>query len=263
MNKNVKGLIIISVHLLILMGVGMAWMWSIREQRVSKSNKVQVNILRSNNENILITEQELLTHISQILKKDFRKVRVSSLNLKNIESVAKSLPVIASAEVFIDANNALNVQAIQRDPLFRIVDHNGEQFYIDSEGNKIPYSKNYSARVPVVTGNIPSLAGNTIWRKENQIFHSIFGIVKSINDDPFTKSLIEQINIDDLGQYSLVPKVGNEKIVIGKLNNLQDKLSRLKFFYQEGLRYEGWNVYETIDLKNDNQVVCKKYESET
>ena len=89
------------------------------------------------------------------------------------------------------------------------------------------------------------------------------GIVKSINDDPFTKSLIEQINIDDLGQYSLVPKVGNEKIVIGKLNNLQDKLSRLKFFYQEGLRYEGWNVYETIDLKNDNQVVCKKYESET
>lgn len=84
-----------------------------------------------------------------------------------------------------------------------------------------------------------------------------FGISKGLHEDPFTKSLVEQIYIDDQGQFSLVPKVGNEKIVIGKLNNLKDKLSRLKFFYQEGLRYEGWNVYQTIDFKNDDQVVCK------
>ena len=263
MNKNIKGLIIISLHLAILIGIGTVWMWSIRKQRDTKSSRVNIHIQKSNNENVLITEAEILTQVNAILKKDIRKCKASSINMKQIETILNGIPVISGAEVFVDANQSLNIQITQRDPLCRVVDANFNQYYIDVEGNKIPYSKNYSARVPVVTGNIPVLAGNTIWKKENIAFQSIFGISKSLHEDPFTKSLVEQIYIDDQGQFSLVPKVGNEKIVIGKLNNLKDKLSRLKFFYQEGLRYEGWNVYQTIDFKNDDQVVCKKFESET
>lgn len=82
--------------------------------------------------------------------------------MKQIETILNGIPVISGAEVFVDANQSLNIQITQRDPLFRVVDANFNQYYIDVEGNKIPYSKNYSARVPVVTGNIPVLAGNTI-----------------------------------------------------------------------------------------------------
>jgi len=47
------------------------------------------------------------------------------------------------------------------------------------------------------------------------------------------------------------------------MDKVKEKLEKLSFFYSQGLPYQGWNVYETIDLKNDNQVVCKKYNHET
>jgi len=50
---------------------------------------------------------------------------------------------------------------------------------------------------------------------------------------------------------------------IGSNENISEKLNKLKFFYQEGLRYEGWNVYQTIDLKNKDQVVCRKNQTES
>lgn len=263
MNKKVKGLIIIGLHLVVILGIAATWMWTIKQERVSKSNRIHVSIMKSNQDNVLITESELYTTVKSLLKKDIRTMRVSQINLKQIETALQNLPVIEEVEVFLDANNSVQVQVKQREPLFRVVDITGQQYYIDDKGNKIPNSRNYSARVPVVTGNIPNITGNSIWRKENAIFQSVFAMTKIINDDIFTKSLIEQINIDELMQFSLVPKVGQEKIVLGKLNNTKEKLNKLKFFYQEGLRYEGWNIYETIDLKNDNQVVCKKYESES
>jgi cell division protein FtsQ len=35
-------------------------------------------------------------------------------------------------------------------------------------------------------------------------------------------------------------------------------LNRLKIFYKEGMPYEGWRKYETINLKYSGQVVCKR-----
>ena len=62
---------------------------------------------------------------------------------------------------------------------------------------------------------------------------------------------------------SLSILLGNEKILVGGNENISEKLNKLKFFYQEGLRYEGWNVYQTIDLKNKDQVVCRKNQTES
>ncbi len=75
--------------------------------------------------------------------------------------------------------------------------------------------------------------------------------------------MIEQIDVLPNAEFVLVPKIGNEKILVGGNENISEKLNKLKFFYQEGLRYEGWNVYQTIDLKNKDQVVCRKNQTES
>ena len=55
-----------------------------------------------------------------------------------------------------------------------------------------------------------------------------------------------------------LPLIGDQKIVLGSARKIEDKLHRLKIFYQQGMPYAGWNLYETINLKYNGQVVCRK-----
>ncbi len=41
-------------------------------------------------------------------------------------------------------------------------------------------------------------------------------------------------------------------------SDLAVKFRKLKILYNEGLKYEGWNNYEKINLKYKNQVICTK-----
>jgi cell division protein FtsQ len=52
--------------------------------------------------------------------------------------------------------------------------------------------------------------------------------------------------------------VGDQKILLGSARKLDDKLARLKTFYQKAMPYTGWQMYERINLKFDGQVVCVK-----
>ncbi|MDQ3141325.1 MAG: hypothetical protein M3Q56_03655 [Bacteroidota bacterium] len=263
MNAKVKGLFVIIFHLLILFGIALLWLNSIREQRSLHSNKVKIQIIKPSEENELITEKEIQNHLKLFYKRDYRKIKIRSLNTKELESYLNKLHVVRYANVYIDAGQNLRIDLYQRDPVVRVIDLLGNQFYIDAEGRKIPNSENYAARVPVATGIIAKMEGNDIWKKQNIHYQSAFKIAQRVAADPFTKSLIEQINLDFEGNFILIPKIGSEKIILGNIENLNDKLEKLKFFYKEGLRYKGWNVYEEIDLKNNNIVVGRKHQSET
>ena len=77
---------------------------------------------------------------------------VFALRATELEHFLELQPTVHHAEVYIDAMENLHVDMYQRDPLLRIVEAQGAQYYIDVEGRKIPNSNRYSARVPVVTG---------------------------------------------------------------------------------------------------------------
>jgi cell division protein FtsQ len=70
--------------------------------------------------------------------------------------------------------------------------------------------------------------------------------------------MFEQIYVGDDFEIELIPKVGNHKILIGNIENLDDKFSRLLLFYKQGLMRKGWENYSVINLKFKNQVVCTK-----
>ena len=64
--------------------------------------------------------------------------------------------------------------------------------------------------------------------------------------------------MSNLGEFTLIPKIGDQKILLGKVMDAGQKLERLKIFYREGMPYEGWRKYKTIDVRFAGQVVCKK-----
>ena len=56
----------------------------------------------------------------------------------------------------------------------------------------------------------------------------------------------------------LVPRLGDHRIFIGNAENLPWKFEKLRALYEKALPLVGWDVYESIDLRFGDQVVCKK-----
>jgi cell division protein FtsQ len=67
-----------------------------------------------------------------------------------------------------------------------------------------------------------------------------------------------QIYVDENGELLLIPRVGDQKIVFGKTDNIIKKFDKLSLFYRKGIVGNGWKKYSTINLKFKNQIVCTK-----
>ena len=56
----------------------------------------------------------------------------------------------------------------------------------------------------------------------------------------------------------LVPRSGNFIIEFGTLANYEEKLEKLRKFYDKGLSHIGWEHYRKVDVRYDKQVICTK-----
>lgn len=92
-------------------------------------------------------------------------------------------------------------------------------------------------------------------------FDALIEFVEYVCDNPFWRAEIVQIDIsgggEDPMQIAIVPRSGNFVVDLGFAENLVDKLDRLRNFYDTTLSNVGWDTYEHISLRYDNQVVCK------
>jgi cell division protein FtsQ len=79
-----------------------------------------------------------------------------------------------------------------------------------------------------------------------------------IKNDPFWSAQIEQVDVQLNGDVILIPRVGDQEIEIGRLEDYPSKLAKLKEFYKKGLNKIGWGDYKRISIKFKNQVVCTR-----
>ena len=220
-----------------------------------KELKIDITHLEAGSD--FIKEADIKTILKRGFEDDIRDMALNRLDMARVVKVLEKDPFIEKAKTFIDANNALNIQIIQREPVLRVLDENGLNYYLDKTGFRIPPSKYFSARVPVATGAIPPYVTDFLTKK-NYVLTDLFKLSQRIMQDEFLNPLVQQIYVNAAGEFTLIPILGDQKIILGNLNGLEDKLARLKVFYDQAIPYEGWNKYETINLKYGNQIVCKR-----
>jgi len=170
----------------------------------------------------------------------------SSINKENLERLINKIPSVKNTEVFTSLKGSLHLDIEQRKPIVRLL--KGKGFYIDEEGKRMPLSSNYTSRVLIVSGNI----------KDQTITTDLMPLVNFITKDKFWSSQINQIYVDSNDEYMLIPRVGGQKIEMGKIDNFERKFSKLYALYKNGFSTVGWNKYKKINLKYENQIVCTK-----
>lgn len=244
-----------TIVLLCLCGIVM--ISSVEKKKTSIASNININIQAFDNGQSLVSEQDIMQTLDRHFGQELGGIPFGQLDGTKVEGILDADPFIQKAEVFRDAKDVLHLDITQSYPILRLVDKASVNYYLTEQGSIMPISKHFTARVPVANGKIPLLkAGDDI--NTNTFINSIYDLVSLIREDHFLEPMIEQIHINRKGEFTLVPKIGDQIIVLGSTENLESKFERLKTFYDEVLPHEGWDKYSSFSLKYKDQIVCNK-----
>lgn len=192
------------------------------------------------------------TYKDSLLRKPIDQIPVAGIE----EAIAQN-PYVEQVHVFIDMNEQLHIDIVQKQPFIRIINKFGVHYYIDKNANKIPVNNKFTCRVPIVTGMIDEgydKGGNAV----SETMLEIHEVMKYIHEDPFLWAQTEQVEVKEDGVMHLIPKLGDHRIVLGQSDQVDEAFQKLRIFYREGMPFAGWDTYSTIDLSYKGQVVCTK-----
>lgn len=172
---------------------------------------------------------------------------MGEINTRQMEDELGQFSLIKNVECYRMPNFKIEIEVTQRVPILRIMANNGDNYFIDREGQIMPLS-NSSAHVAVVTGYVSrEFASQELYK---------FGVF--LQEHPLWLAQVEQINITKEKQIELIPRVGEHIIFVGKPEGYEEKFERLETFYKKGLNEIGWNKYSRISVEFNNQIICTK-----
>ncbi len=167
------------------------------------------------------------------------------IDLNELEIALNSNPMIKKAEVFMSVNGELSAEIEQKRPIARV--NTNASYYIDDEGQFMPLSTNYAARVPLVTGNI----------KKNDL-ETVYQFAKAVDEDEFLKKYVIEIHQNSDKTIDFKIRKSDFTVHLGTLNQLEKKINNFKAFYQKALKDKILDKYKLVNLKFDKQVICTK-----
>lgn len=234
----------ILISLAVLVYIIFAFAFVNKKNDASLVTGIDVNIIDSLNTHFISD-----TDIKKLILKEHPDLigkSIGTLNKEQLEKLINKIPFVKKTEVFTSLKGTVHLEVEQRKPIVRLL--KGKGFYIDEECKRMPLSSAYTSRVLIVSGDI----------KDKTIITDLMPLVNFIAKDKFWSSQINQIYVDSNDEYTLIPRVGGQKIEMGKIDNFERKFSKLYALYTKGFSTVGWNKYKKINLKYENQIVCTK-----
>ncbi|GHE23508.1 cell division protein FtsQ/DivIB [Sphingobacterium griseoflavum] len=201
--------------------------------------------------------------ISDLVKGKFGQVVGKPLRyipVQKIEQALLELPYVSAAEIYVDMDGVLQIAVQQREVVLRIVNKNGNEYYIDTKGAKVPVTLRYVPHVLVANGNIKESYRKALDTVETALVKDLLRIVAHVKGDPLWSNQIVQLYVNDFGDIEIVPRVGNQQLVLGNAVKLEEKLDRLVVFYKNILPRVGSDAYEKVNVKYDGQIICERKE---
>jgi cell division protein FtsQ len=181
---------------------------------------------------------------------------IEKINLTQLEQFIEKEEWIKNAEFFINNKLVLEVKIEQRIPIARVFTLSGASFYIDNEGWRLPLKQLTVLNLPVFTGfptDQPKLS-----KPDSTLLKEVLFFAKTIQKDSFFMAQVAQVNIEPNGTFQMVPTLGDHLVLLGSVDQLEDKLNRLFTFYKKVWVASGINAYQYIDCRFNHQIVTLK-----
>lgn len=230
---------------LVLMFALVFFLFSFASNRNS-NRKLTKSVVVFVGDNVPFLKQETVNKLLIENRRDAQSIHKDKLDLNKLEKTLNASPMIEKSEVFVSIGGVLKATVKQKTPIARVFD-GSESFYIDSEGNEMPLSPNFTARVLLVSGVIDKK------NKENlaQLFRIIY-------EDEFLKKNIIGVQIMPNGSLKMLNRNFDYQIDFGRAIRVESKFNNYKAFFQKAVLDSSLYKYKKIDLRFTQQVVCTK-----
>ncbi len=244
------------IWVLLLAAIMAGLFFSVQRKQNAKVQAIKIEIVGLKDGEQLINEKEVKQILQLAAGKTLNQASIKSLDVRKLEAKLNLDKRIVQADLYFDAHDCLHVKISQRKPIMRVMEVSGNEYFIDADGERIPYMRGSIVRVPIVTGVRDTFFDKMLISDQSSKLKDVFKIMQFVSDDAFLSALIEQVNIEAGGQGNivLVPKVGREKIIFGDASDIRSKFDNLKIFYRDGMPKLGWNRYKSLNLSYTKQV---------
>lgn len=184
--------------------------------------------------------------------KPMKGVRTSA-----IEACLRAQPLVRNVVCFKSANpsdvneGSLCIELSLRQPVLHVLPEGGADYYVDDEGCIIP-------EVPR-KHNLLTATGAVTTDYAAQVL-APFAVY--VGEDSYWSEQLVQVHVetDRRGRptVKLIPREGEQVILLGPIDGYEKKLRRMKVFYRQAIPQVGWTKYKAFNLEYDNQIVCIK-----
>ncbi len=207
-------------------------------------------------ENFFIDESDVLALVMENEGDSILGDRFGRVSLKEVEGRIESHSFVKDAEVFKDLKDHLIIKATQNKPIARIIG-NGKNAYIGENGNLLPVSPKYTARVPVITGNGTKHLLELENVMEDEYAKGIYDLVQFINKESFWTMQIGEIVLERNQHVVMYPQVGDQRLEFGLPTDIEKKFSKLRIFFKQIMPTKGWNAYDRVNVAFKDQIICE------
>jgi cell division protein FtsQ len=259
-----KRVVYITLNILLLASMLLVLSFSGSKEKEVLCSEVKINMKDTLASGFLTKkdiERTLLSEDSEILGYPIR-----GINIRELEKKFRDIPYVEDAQLYIRLDGVLHVDIVQRKPVVRVMTRYNNTYYLDESGYIFPATSKFTPHVLIANGyftegeklrnsnNIHDLKGNEDFKE----WEDVLKLSVYMRESDFWQSQIVQLYRNRNGDFELIPRVGAHQIIFGDADDIEVKFNKLKTLYEEGLKYEGWNKYEIINLKYNNQVICTK-----
>lgn len=216
----------------------------------------EVNILIEGKEAFI--DQEDISRLVRQQHGDLIGKNLTDIPLHKIEKSLTKLPYVSAAKVHMDMDGRLTMNIKQREVVMRIINKNGSEYYIDLNGLKVPTTLKYVPHVMVATGAIEEGYKSPLDSIKSKLVKDLLRVSQFVEGDELWRHQVVQIYVNADKDIELVPRVGNQQLIIGTADSLDQKLKLLQTFYKEILPKVGVNAYDKVNVKYAGQIICEK-----
>ena len=244
MNKKMKIFNWTNIRLILMFAL-LVFLYSFTSHR-NAHRKLTKSVVVFTDDTSPFIRQESVNKLLIENKTDAKTIEKVGVDLNKLEKSINKNPMIEKSEVSVSIDGILKAVVKQKTPIARIFDENGS-FYVDYQGNEMPLSDEFTARVPLVSGQIDDKNKADIDR-----------LLRFVYDDEFLKKNIIGIQVLPNGSLKMLSRDFNYEIDFGKTINVERKFSNYKAFFQKAVLDSSLYRYKNINLKFTQQVVCTK-----
>lgn len=218
-------------------------LYGFAEHRHKNRKLTDIKVSFTETENLYVTE-EVVNKLLIQSNDSVSSIDKETLDLNRVEAMLNDHDMIENAEVFLTLDGKLKATVSQRKPIGRVAGNSS--FYLDRNGEIMPLSEYYSARVPLLFG----FDGSTV--------AEVYGIVSYIQNDDFLRKHITGITRLNAEAYALELREDDFQIYFGDTTEIDLKFNNFKAFYKKATKDKKLNTYKKVNLQFGDQVVCTK-----